>query len=308
TYHLLPQAMDWLLVNPRAMSTGSRKKKSKLGAARSSTRTNTTGTADAGQLQTKDQDQTQAQIQAPSSSKVSPETSGGAPIAEINNASKVTKPVINLKPQRRSMRHCRTLSQKTVYGAKMESIRKKLMGKTVKQLEQLFLLTEESDIRKQISKPFRDSQNGFVVTSETTRTTKTATTITEEKVSTKPRISPEARSTTEIADTAIATNLQPHAAGVKGPTDASNSPSFINPAKVIKPDNAQQERCSRFSEEQHRTLELRSERILEKLKLKTLTELITLQMNNQEEYVSNLIGDVIFEKRMNALNTLESQL
>ncbi|THW43838.1 hypothetical protein D6D22_04300 [Aureobasidium pullulans] len=102
--------------------------------------------------------------------------------------------------------------------------------------------------------------------------------------------------------------LQPHAAGVKGPTDASNSPSFINPAKVIKPDNAQQERCSRFSEEQHRTLELRSERILEKLKLKTLTELITLQMNNQEEYVSNLIGDVIFEKRMNALNTLESQL
>ncbi|THW74029.1 hypothetical protein D6D18_10170 [Aureobasidium pullulans] len=102
--------------------------------------------------------------------------------------------------------------------------------------------------------------------------------------------------------------LQPHAAGVKGPTDASNSPSFINPAKVIKPDNAQQERCSRFSEEQYRTLELRSERILEKLKLKTLTELITLQMNNQEEYVSNLIGDVIFEKRMNALNTLESQL
>lgn len=50
------------------------------------------------------------------------------------------------------MRHCRTLSQKAVYGAKVESIRKKLMGKTVKQLEQLFLLTEESDIRKQISK------------------------------------------------------------------------------------------------------------------------------------------------------------
>ncbi|TIA21231.1 hypothetical protein D6C80_01926 [Aureobasidium pullulans] len=127
-------------------------RKSKLGAARSSTRTNTTGTTDAGQLQTKDQAQTQAQIQAPSSSKASPETSGGAPIAEINNVSKVTKPVINPKPQRKSMRHCRTLSQKAVYGAKMENIRKKLMRKTVKQLEQLFSITEESDIRKQISK------------------------------------------------------------------------------------------------------------------------------------------------------------
>lgn len=102
--------------------------------------------------------------------------------------------------------------------------------------------------------------------------------------------------------------LQPHAAGVKGPTDASNSPSFINPAKVIKPDNAQQERFSRFSEEQNRTLEMRSERISGKLKLKTLTEPITLQMNNPEEYVSHLIGDVIFKKRMNALDTLESQL
>lgn len=50
------------------------------------------------------------------------------------------------------MRHCRTLSQKAVYGAKMENIRKKLMRKTVKQLEQLFSITEESDIRKQISK------------------------------------------------------------------------------------------------------------------------------------------------------------
>ncbi|THW33078.1 hypothetical protein D6D25_05445 [Aureobasidium pullulans] len=102
--------------------------------------------------------------------------------------------------------------------------------------------------------------------------------------------------------------LQPHAAGVKGPTDASNSPSFINPAKVIKPDNAQQERFSRFSEEQNRTLELRSERIFGKLKLKTFTELITLQMNNPEGYVPHLIGDVIFKKRMNALDTLESQL
>lgn len=34
----------------------------------------------------------------------------------------------------------------------MENIRKKLMRKTVKQLEQLFSITEESDIRKQISK------------------------------------------------------------------------------------------------------------------------------------------------------------
>ena len=102
--------------------------------------------------------------------------------------------------------------------------------------------------------------------------------------------------------------LQPHAAGVKGPTDASNSPSFINPAKVIKPDNAQQERRLNFPEEQHRTLELRSERILEKLEPKTLTELITLQMNNPEEYVSHLIGGVIFKKRMDALDTLESQL
>lgn len=101
--------------------------------------------------------------------------------------------------------------------------------------------------------------------------------------------------------------LQPHTAGVKGPTDASNSPSFINPVKVIKPDNAQQERYSRFSEGQHRTLELRSERILEKLKLKPLTELITLQMNNREEYVSHLIGDVIFKRRMDALDMLESQ-
>ncbi|KAG2166966.1 hypothetical protein VTO58DRAFT_101627 [Aureobasidium pullulans] len=154
-----------LLANPRAMPTGSsnpfslskyykapRKKKSRISTVGSSTSTNTTGTPDVGQLQTKDQAQTQAQIQAPSSSKVSPGTSGGAPIAEINNASKVTKAVINPKPQRKSMRHCRTLSQKAVYGAKMESIRKKLMGKTVKQLEQLFLLTEESDIRKQISK------------------------------------------------------------------------------------------------------------------------------------------------------------
>lgn len=133
-------ANGYLLRKPRISTVGS------------STSTNTTGTTDVGQLQTRDQAQTQAQIQAPSSSKVSPGTSGGAPMAEINNASKVTKAVINPKPQRKSMRHCRTLSQKAVYGAKMESIRKKLMGKTVKQLEQLFLLTEESDIRKQISK------------------------------------------------------------------------------------------------------------------------------------------------------------
>ncbi|THV86880.1 hypothetical protein D6D29_01161 [Aureobasidium pullulans] len=232
------------------MSTGSRKKKSKLGAARSSTRTNTTGTADAGQLQTKDQDQTQAQIQAPSSSKVSPETSGGAPIAEINNAIKVN----DHKSPSATPKMALLLPQKPPVPQKL--LRQSQKRKYQQNLE--FPQKQEAQQRLQIRQ--------------------------------LPPI------------------LQPHAAGVKGPTDASNSPSFINPAKVIKPDNAQQERCSRFSEEQHRTLELRSERILEKLKLKTLTELITLQMNNQEEYVSNLIGNVIFEKRMNALNTLESQL